>query len=136
MTEEGEADKILAAAIRQVTALENQKAALLRALGAAKQKTAAAARAAFEAPFLAGLKGLGLKADKALLTATLDDDIAASNQIIRRILIQIEQEGHTFELEKLLNAHTAEAAGASQGAAGEQKSGGSDEGGHRRSGAG
>ena len=29
VTEEGEADKLLAAAIRQVTALENQKAALL-----------------------------------------------------------------------------------------------------------
>ena len=66
--EEGEADKILAVVIGQVTALEDQKASLLDRLTAAKQKTAAAARAAFEAPFLAGLKGLGLKTDKALLT--------------------------------------------------------------------
>ena len=45
------------------------------------------------------MKGLGLKADKALLTATLNDDIAASTRSSGSIQTQIRQEGHTFDLD-------------------------------------
>ena len=50
--EEGEADKILAVVIGQVTGSRGSKASLLDRLAAAKQKTAAAAAAALEASFL------------------------------------------------------------------------------------
>lgn len=43
-------------------------------------------------------KGLGLKLDKAGLTAGLDDDIAALRELERAILRQIQREGKTFVL--------------------------------------
>jgi hypothetical protein len=43
-------------------------------------------------------KGLGLKLDKAGLTASLDDDVSALRELERAILRQIQREGRTFKL--------------------------------------
>jgi hypothetical protein len=50
------------------------------------------------AEFSALTKGLGLKLDKAGLTAGLDDDISALRELERAILRQIQREGRTFKL--------------------------------------
>lgn len=48
--------------------------------------------------FSALVKGLGLKLDKASLTASLSDDIAVLREIERAIQRQIRREGQTFDL--------------------------------------
>jgi hypothetical protein len=48
------------------------------------------------------IKGLGLKLDKAGLTASTANDLAVLREIERAILRQIEVEGRTFELEQQL----------------------------------
>lgn len=48
------------------------------------------------------VKGMGLKLDKAGLTADLSDDIAALDELERAILRQIRREGRTFKLVEAL----------------------------------
>lgn len=52
--------------------------------------------------FEAFTKGLGLKLERAGLTASLDDDIAALDELERAIQRQIQREGRTFKLVELL----------------------------------
>lgn len=54
--------------------------------------------------FNAFVSGMGLKLDKAGLTAGLDDDLAALRELERGIQRRIAREGHTFELEKQLTS--------------------------------
>lgn len=67
----------------------------------AQTAKAAAAKAALERSrtrFKAFVKGMGLKLDRAGITATLDDDIAVLRELERAILRQIGREGRTFDL--------------------------------------
>lgn len=58
--------------------------------------------------FAALVKGLGLKLDKAQLTAGLSDDVAALRELERAIVRQIAVEGKTFELiQQLTNTRLA-----------------------------
>lgn len=56
-------------------------------------------------------KGLGLKLDRASLTAALDDDLAALRELERAILRQIDREGRTFELVERLTQVRIEISG-------------------------
>lgn len=60
--------------------------------------------------FEAFTKGLGLKFERAGLTASLDDDIAALDELERAILRQIQREGRTFKLVELLTRTRAQKA--------------------------
>jgi hypothetical protein len=71
-------------------------------------KAAERARVAEERMWNAVLKGFGLKSLKAQLTESLDDDIAAYDQLIAAIKRQIKKEGETFALiEALIQARIA-----------------------------
>lgn len=75
----------LAQVLQDRKKLEDQRTALLKK---SKQRD----------PFGAVTKGLGLKAEKAQLTKTLTDDIAASDDLIAAIQREIAKEGKTFDL--------------------------------------
>jgi hypothetical protein len=84
------------------TALTVRLNALVDAENKARAEAAQKARDAARKPFLESVKGLGLKAEKAKLTSALNDDIAASELLIKTIQRQIEVEGRTFDLEEQL----------------------------------
>lgn len=75
-----------------------------------REKARQAARALEESQkaFSAFLKGLGLKLDRAEITATLTDNLAVLREIERAIQRQIQREGRTFELEERLILNRAD----------------------------
>ena len=92
-------------------ALEQRRATITEGLNKARREAAARAAEAAAKPFRELVKGLGLKADKALLTAALDDDLAATEELIRAIQRQIRAEGRTFDLiDQLTQARLARSA--------------------------
>lgn len=71
-------------------------------------RTSARNRARMRKAFAELQKGLGLKLDKAQLTATLADDLAALRAMEQAIERQIRREGRTFELVEALTAVRSE----------------------------